>query len=522
MGVEEKQVDAQVTTAAKAAGAGNTGMPNIDFGSLDIYGKRRRRRIALALLAVVIIVAAAVGLEGVLHRALTPKALSGQSGKATPASDVSNTFVSAFFYNPINVTYTGTLSYMVKESSGAIAASASIPLNATLESRDGEYRVSFTSNSVYFDIGNRPSGLPLNLTVINDSGGLYVCSSGSYFYEGCMNSSVFGIALLNNLSGAGNLEFIHNVSSLYQGINLTVASSAAAEYNGTPCTLINGTATGVPNFIKAHYNGAKVKGRGSFSFCLYDINQLPLEANFEAYISVYNQSNTSLSNSSLESSRTANRKIKGNVLFALPPSAPTGGGGNGFRNVSETTLPDTIPATLPAAGNSINSTSNKTASMPGVVIIIDVSFTGHFGSAPKGAIDALTEPLVNLSAMLPSWCSPSFGSPVGNATESCGNISLNSTGTIGFHFSQKEYASLELSGISCVSGTGAIDSSSLSYSPEASNLSAGKDVYVTATCPFSGNPPYTYQLYAEYNANGKQGKGLLATLHTYKTTTGRV
>lgn len=521
MGVEEKQMNAQITTAAKAAGTGNAGMPNIDFGSLDIYGKRRRRRIALALLAIVIIVAAAVELEGVLHQALTPKALSGQPGKTAPASEVASTFASAFFYNPINVTYTGTLSYMAKESSGAVVGSASIPLNIALESRGRQYRISFTSNSVYFDIGNRQSGLPLNLTIINGSEGLYVCSSGSYFYEGCMNSSVFSIALLNNLSGAGNLEFIHNVSSLYQGIGLNASSSEASEYNGAPCTLINGTATGVPNFIRAHYKGAQVQGHGSFSFCLSDTNQLPLEANFEAYISVYNQSNTSLSNVSPESGRTADRKANGTVLFALPPPAPTGGG-NGLGNASKTTVPNTVPTTLPQVGNSINSTSNKTGRMPGLVMIISISFIGHFGSAPEGTIGALTEPLVNLSTMLPSWCSPSFGSPAGNATESCRGISLNSTGSIGFYFSQKEYASLELTGISCVSGVSASNSSSPAYLPEAANMSEGKEAYVTASCPLFGNPPYTYRLYAEYNVNGNPGKGLLATLHTYKTTAGRI
>jgi hypothetical protein len=53
-------------------------------------------------------------------------------------------------------------------------------------------------------------------------------------------------------------------------------------------------------------------------------------------------------------------------------------------------------------------------------------------------------------------------------------------------------------------------------------MNEGKEAYVTAVCPLIGNPPYTYNLYAEYNANGKPGKGPLVTLYTYKTTTGRV
>ena len=459
MGVEEKQVDAQVTTAAKAAGAGNTGMPNINFGSLDIYGKRRRRRIALALLAVVIIVAAAVELKGVLHQALTPTALGGPNGRAVPASEAVNTLTSAFFYNPTNVTYSGTLNYTEKAGLGLTEDSVSIPVNATLESEGNQYRIFITSDSLYFDLGESPTPIPLTITIAGGANGTYFCSSGSRSVA-CMNNSLFGIALLNNISGIGNLELVRNISSFYQGVNLTTSSSAASTYDGTPCTQINGTSAGVPDIIKARYVEAQVHGHGSFNLCLSKSNGLPLKANFGIAISV-NESNAS----------------------------------------------------------SVNQTI---AFIPNTEIFINISFTGHFGKEPTGNIDALAEPLANFSSEFPSGCYAFFGSAAVNSSSSCSEISLNSTGSLGFYLIQKEYASLELTGISCVPAIPTSYSSNLSYSPEAANMNEGKEAYVTAVCPLIGNPPYTYNLYAEYNANGKPGKGPLVTLYTYKTTTGRV
>ena len=462
MGVEEKQMNAQITTAAKAAGTGNAGMQNIDFGSLDIYGKRKRRRIALALLAIVIIVAAAVELEGVLHRALTPNAFGIPDGKAVPASEAVNTLTSAFFYNPINVTYTGTVNYTEKAGLGPAEDSVSIPVSATFESESNQYKIFITSDSLYFSRGESPTPIPLTITIAGGANGTYFCSSGSYSIA-CMNNSVFDIALLNNLSGIGTVELVRNISSFYKGINLTIYSSVASSYNGTPCTQINGTVTGVPGIIKARYVGAQVHGYGSFNFCLSKSNRLPLKADFGIAVSVYNESNTGLVNTS---------------ITPVPP--------------------------------------------PSTEIFINISFDGHFGREPAGNISVLTEPLANFSSVFPSGCSAFFGAFGVNSSPSCSEISLNSTGNLGFYLSQKRYAKLELTGISCVLGTSAPNSSDLSYSPEAVNLSAGTEGYITAVCPLYGNPPYFYAIYAEYNANGNLDKGPLVALYTYKTTAKKI